>query len=96
MAFIPNNVKFNRSPIVNKTVYANLDKKELHSILDEYATSLHPSIVLHVETSYNFDKTSSKWISTYCVLILSCRSQLSIADIIREFKNLLACHKPIR
>lgn len=96
MVLIPNNVKFNRSPIVNKTVYANLDKDELHSILDEYASSLHPSVVFHIETSYIFDKIAGKYFTTYCLLVLSCRCQLTIRDIIREFKNLLTCQRPIK
>ena len=96
MAYIPNNVKFNRISSVNKTVYANLDKKELHSILDEYANSLHPSVVFHIETSYVFDKTTGKYFTTYCLLVLSCRNQLTIHDIIREFKNLLTCQRPGR
>lgn len=96
MVVISNNMKSKRYPVVNKTVYANLDKNELHSILDEYANSLHPSVVFHIETSYVFDKVIGKYFTTYCLLVLSCRCQLTIRDIIREFKNLLTCQRPGR
>jgi hypothetical protein len=100
LAILPNNIRFNniksKQPKFQQAVFVDLNKEQLHQLVEKYATGFYPHIVLSIEPTNTFSKATRKYSTQYTVIVFASSSIASIADVIAEFKKLLVYHKPKR
>lgn len=84
------------TPKFQKAVFVDLDKKQLHALVDKFSTGYYPHVVLSIEPSNTFSNLTREYSTRYTVIVFASQFSATIADIINEFKKLLVYHKPKR
>jgi hypothetical protein len=95
MGFLTNNIKVVQ-PRFQQAVFVDLNKEQLHQLIDKFSTGFYPHIVLSIEPTNTFSNTTRTYTTYYTVIVFASNTTASIADIVAEFRKLLVYHKPKR
>ena len=94
MAFLPNNIRFNKMKSnkskVEKTLHVNLTRDDLYEIINKYANASYTHIIISIEPSNEF--INGKYTTRFTAMVLTTIFDITITKVIDEFKKLLACH----
>ena len=79
-----------------QAVFVDLNKEQLHRLIEKYTTGFYPHIILSIEPTNTFSNATRTYTTQYTVIVFASNTTASIAEIIVEFKKLLVYHKPKR
>ena len=79
-----------------QAVFADLNKEQLHQLIEKYSTGFFPNVIFSIEPTNTFSNATRAYTTQYAVILFASKTSASIIEIIAEFKKLLIYHKPRR